>query len=565
MSKSPKDSRPEPDPEDRPHGAIDRRSFLRSSAAAGAVATAALPAQTAQAADGIAWDHEVDIVVIGAGAGGLTSAIAAREQGASVLIVEKNFDIGGRAMMSFGGLYIGGGNRLQKAIGVKDSPDQVFADWSRPEKPMGRFSDRALVRTYADNNLELFDWLERHGVKWEGYRPAPDRLDRARTRLNVVPWPNEVTNPGRGSGFVRPLAKTARQMGVEILLQHQMTKIHRESPFAGRVIGITAMEVDNWYQPKFRTVNIRARKGIVVATGGSAGNPTFRTMFDVRLTAEYQAENSEWTERTADGEIAAMEIGAALGATACQTTQDDNLINKGRMGKKCNGSATQIFQTAPHFFRAGAIGLTVGDYQDVILVKENGLRFYSEMARNQDYEYIAAALAWTGDPEEIQRRRTDLGDLRCRRGGAREMERQAALRGPVRLFLQRRHDRGAGGAHRQRIPVAADAGRDAARDGGALQFVRRYRRRHRLQEAQADAQDRDAAVLRGLAHAGAARFLYRHPHQHHRAGPGPARQDHPGPLCLRGLRPAASASTASAVPPPSAASPACMRPSCRRS
>ena len=229
-----------------------------------------------------------------------------------MLIVEKNFDIGGRAMMSFGGLYIGGGNRLQKAIGVKDLPEQVFADWSRPEKPMGRFSDRALVHTYADNNLELFDWLERHGIKWEGYRPAPDRLDRARTRLNVVPWPNEVTNPGRGSGFVRPLAKTARQMGVEILLQHQMTRIHREAPFAGRVIGITAMEVDNWYQPKFRTVNIRARKGIVVATGGSAGNPTFRTMFDVRLTAEYQAENSEWTERTADGEIAAMEIGAAL-------------------------------------------------------------------------------------------------------------------------------------------------------------------------------------------------------------------------------------------------------------
>ena len=130
------------------------------------------------AADAIAWDHEVDVLVIGAGAGGLTCAIAAREKGASVLIVEKNFDIGGRAMMSFGGLYIGGGNRMQKAIGVQDSPDQVFADWSRPEKPMGRFSDRALVRTYADNNLDLFDWLEKHGVKWEAYRAAPDRLDR---------------------------------------------------------------------------------------------------------------------------------------------------------------------------------------------------------------------------------------------------------------------------------------------------------------------------------------------------------------------------------------------------
>jgi hypothetical protein len=401
LSKPAKDTRPEKDLEDAPQAVIDRRSFLRSGAAAGAVATAALPVQTVQAAETIAWDHEVDVVVIGAGAGGLTSAIAAREQGASVLIVEKNFDIGGRAMMSFGGLYIGGGNRMQKAIGVKDSPDQVFADWSRPEKPMGRFSDRALVRTYADNNLELFDWLERHGVKWEGYRPAPDRLDRARTRLNAVPWPNEVTNPGRGSGFVRPLAKTARQMGVEILLQHQMTRIHREAPFAGRVLGITAMEVDNWYQPKFRTLNIRARKGIVVATGGSAGNPVFRTMFDVRLTGEYQAENSEWTERTADGEIAAMEIGAALGATACQTTQDDNLITKGRMAKKCNGAATQIYPTAPHFFRAGAVGLTVSDYQNMILVKENGLRFYSEMARSADYEYNAAALAWTGDPKKM--------------------------------------------------------------------------------------------------------------------------------------------------------------------
>src|ERR1700692_2358819 len=296
-----------------------------------------------------------------------------------------------------GGSILAGGTGRRRRLGKPETPPKGFEDWARPEKPMGRYSDRQLVRVYADNNLDLFDWLEKHGIRWEGYRPAPDRLDRARTRLNVVPWPNEVTNPGRGSGFVRPLAKTARQMGVEILLQHQMTKIHRESQLAGRVVGITAMEVDNWYQPKFRSVNIRARKGIVVATGGSAGNPVFRTMFDVRLTAEYQAENSEWTERTADGEIAAMEIGAALGATACQTTQDSNLINKSHTGKKYNGSATQIYPTSPHFFRAGAIGLTVSDYQDLILVKENGLRFYNEISRNQDYGFIWDAVGWTRD------------------------------------------------------------------------------------------------------------------------------------------------------------------------
>jgi hypothetical protein len=105
--------------------------------------------------------------------------------------------------------------------------------------------------------------------------------------------------------------------------------------------------------------------------------------------------------RTADGEIACMEIGAALGATACQTTQDDNLINKGRMGKKSNGQGTALYPTSPHFFRAGALGLVVRDYQDLILVKENGLRFYDEMADTRNYEYYAAALAWTGDPKKM--------------------------------------------------------------------------------------------------------------------------------------------------------------------
>src|SRR3954452_20763211 len=109
--------------------AIDRRSFLTSGAAAGA-AMAAISPQPVHAADALNWDREADVVVIGAGAGGLVDAIAAREKGASVLIVEKNFDNGGRCMVRFRGLYIGGGNRLQQQIGMQDTPDRVFADWS---------------------------------------------------------------------------------------------------------------------------------------------------------------------------------------------------------------------------------------------------------------------------------------------------------------------------------------------------------------------------------------------------------------------------------------------------
>jgi hypothetical protein len=36
------------------------------------------------------------------------------------------------------------------------------------------------------------------------------------------------------------------------------------------------MEVDNWFQPKYRTVNIRAKKAVIIATGGSSTNVNFR-------------------------------------------------------------------------------------------------------------------------------------------------------------------------------------------------------------------------------------------------------------------------------------------------
>src|SRR5258708_29363307 len=91
MLKSPTESGPERAAEDRPTAAIDRRSFLASGAAVGAAAIAEMPA--AQAAEAIAWDREVGVVVIGAGAGGRVAALAARGEGGSVLFVEKNFGI----------------------------------------------------------------------------------------------------------------------------------------------------------------------------------------------------------------------------------------------------------------------------------------------------------------------------------------------------------------------------------------------------------------------------------------------------------------------------------------
>jgi monoamine oxidase len=107
-----------------------RRKFITKGAlGVGATAVVGIAAQDGATAQRVTkWDRSADVVIAGAGASGLCAAIMARDQGASVIIVEQNHDIGGHAMVSGGRIPLGGGTRLQKKFGVVDSADQVYLD-----------------------------------------------------------------------------------------------------------------------------------------------------------------------------------------------------------------------------------------------------------------------------------------------------------------------------------------------------------------------------------------------------------------------------------------------------
>src|SRR4029453_4953973 len=93
---------------------LSRRSFLKKTVAQGtaglAVAATGLRPKEAEAAD-IKWDRSAEGVVGGAGVSGLACACAASDAGASVIVIEENFDIGGRGIMSGGSLPLGGRHR----------------------------------------------------------------------------------------------------------------------------------------------------------------------------------------------------------------------------------------------------------------------------------------------------------------------------------------------------------------------------------------------------------------------------------------------------------------------
>jgi len=383
------------------------------------------------------WHREADVVVVGSGATGMPAAIVAREAGASVIVVEAEPHIGGHAITSGGNLPLGGGTSYQKKYGIADSPDLFFhdlTDWSVVETngfPPYRYNDREIIRAFADHSVPAFEWLLAHGVKVID-RP-PNKVGHEigvsvlRTmQIDVADWPMVHTggpaDPGddeirAGAGLMRPLEAAARRAGVDILLEHRMTEIHREAAKSGRVLGIAV-------DARGEKLNIRAHRAVIVATGGSTGNVNFRRMFDPRLTEEYCGlAGMPWSDQDASGELAAMDIGASLWGAFNYTGEFGSGITKpGAIGCQYGYVNVRWHPGSEVFDKARAIGLPVKDWQDVILVNMLGKRFYDETAghfnyntyqstnpyepysylnaKNQKYDpsnFINAALAGIGD------------------------------------------------------------------------------------------------------------------------------------------------------------------------
>jgi len=403
---------------------MSRRDFVKGTAAGVAgglvagTAGAALAAPGAKTKPGmpIKWNKEADVVILGSGAAGLAAAVEAVENKASVIMIEKKNDVGGSGVISWGGTGLGGGTRQQKKLGIEDSADLIFKDLTNPGSELSfKKNDRDVVRAFADYSADTMNWLEEHGVKF-----LDDVISRCQfdwgwsaNRYHFASWSEQGTkrSPGRvftmtpkgshaGAGVFRPLESAARAKGVQILLEHKLTKIIREKPLKGRVLGVEA-------ENNGKKVYIRAKKGVIVATGGPKGNVQLRRAFDPRLTEEYQATGEPWVYQTGEGIIAAQEIGAQL----CSDRGLDShwLFKRNLIGCRYVGLFSASFlPSSPVYPLQGAEGLPVKDWQDCILVKKSGQRFFDETAGiekgmpggkgEEGMPFIDAAMADGGGP-----------------------------------------------------------------------------------------------------------------------------------------------------------------------
>lgn len=278
-----------------------------------------------------------DVVVVGGGGAGLTAAITAAQNGASVVLIEKAGALGGNTLIAGQGFNAADPERqetmemdsalLETLKGYLDLDPADFGDFGdtlvtvqgqiREYLASGKTTlfdtpelhmlhcymggtrtgldgtvispDLALVDVFAHNALDGLKWVESIGGGWN---------DTTSTILGAM-WPR---SHGLATGNIIPtLEQAARDNGVEIMLNTAGKELVMTD---GKVSGVIAKNGE-------ATVTLHAGKSVVIATGGFAANAPMVCQYNnywPGLSDTMASTNS--ANLTGDGIVMAQAIGA---------------------------------------------------------------------------------------------------------------------------------------------------------------------------------------------------------------------------------------------------------------
>ncbi|MDM3973971.1 FAD-dependent oxidoreductase [Mycobacterium marseillense] len=256
----------------------------------------------------MSWDHEVDVVVLGSGGAGLTAALTAVVAGASVEVYEKAATVGGTTAVSGGIVWIPAHNR---------SPDgeltPVDALKYLRAQSLGSMDDE-LVETFVRTGPAMLDFIEAHsGLQFEiatgfpDYRPelpggqptggrslsaAPfDLAQLGEWATRITSFPADWSNVGfdaetrarlhaaidertghlcvAGTALIAGLLKGLLDAGVTPHTNARAEELITEGP---EVTGVRVALPE-------RTISVRARRGVILGTGGFEWDPALAQAF----------------------------------------------------------------------------------------------------------------------------------------------------------------------------------------------------------------------------------------------------------------------------------------------
>lgn len=232
-------------------------------------------------------EYTADVIVIGGGGAGLAAATSAKQNGASVILIEKMPRLGGNTVIA-GGAYNAVDPKRQEPQGIEDSIELHFKHTYEGGDKKG---NPELIQVMVENAYPGIEWLESLGVTFK---------DDVFTVLGALyPRSHKPTTPV-STGIILAYKEFAEKNGITILYETEAEKLITKD---GRVVGVKA-------ESKYNNITLNANKAVILATGGFAGDVEFRQKFNPKLTSNILTTNHPGAD--AEGILMAEEVGANL-------------------------------------------------------------------------------------------------------------------------------------------------------------------------------------------------------------------------------------------------------------
>lgn len=275
---------------------------------------------------------DADVVVVGAGAAGLSAALKTAQNGHSVILLEKMGVIGGASAMAGSGT-MATGSKWQKEDGYEDSAEKLVEDMMANGHQK---NERATVELFANTIGEAFDWL----VGEDGAAVPYQRSGKPS---------RSYSGEGRGAGVCKNLAERLEAVGGTLLTNTPATELVVEN---GTVVGVKA-------EGEGKAYTIRA-KAVILASGGYGAN-------DALVPDEYKKfVYAGHAGATGDAIKMVEGLDADLINMDLVNTQPNSMILPSGLGQYCNPGVAGAY-------KAGAY-----------MVNQNGERFFNESANAWD-------------------------------------------------------------------------------------------------------------------------------------------------------------------------------------